>query len=105
MESYLYKVSNYKYRQAITRLRISSHDLMIEKGRHILIDNKDRLCPICRNINTIEDEIHFLVSFPLNSEERDTFYREIELDRNIIDAVSPVEIFRILKNFNDQRHL
>ena len=87
MESYLYKVSNYKYRQAITRLRISSHDLMIEKGRHILIDNKDRLCPICKDKNAIEDEIHFIVSCPLYSQERDTFYSGIELDRNIIEVL------------------
>ena len=39
------------------KLRISAHDLMIEKGRDINLQRQDRLCNFC---NEIEDEYHFL---------------------------------------------
>ena len=86
METYL--VSNFKYRQAITRLKVSSHDLMIEMGRHGLNrrEIEDRLCPFC---NSVETEIHFLVSCPLYSNARQIFYRDIELDAGVINNASP----------------
>jgi len=60
MESYTNKVSNKNYRQALTRLRTSSHALRIETGRHeseaTSIDSR-----LCHNCNVLEDELHFLV--------------------------------------------
>ena len=46
-----------KERTALTKLRLSNHLLMIEKGRHMGIDRDQRFCPFCPNI--IEDEKHF----------------------------------------------
>ena len=34
LEMYLNTISNYKYRKALTQLRLSSHSLAIESGRH-----------------------------------------------------------------------
>ena len=34
LENYLFKIKNIKHRKALTRLRLSCHPLMIEKGRH-----------------------------------------------------------------------
>ena len=104
MEAYLHKVSNFKYRQAITKLRTSSHDLMIERGRHCLkkMSIEERVCPNC---NQIEDEMHFLISCSLYSNERNTMYKDIEIDKNIIDRADSVEIFHFLMTLKHQSHL
>ena len=46
-------------RIALTKFRISNHDLMIEKGRHRNLDKWERFCPFCPTL--IENEIHFLL--------------------------------------------
>ena len=104
MESYLDKVSNFKYRQAISRLRVSSHDLMVEKGRQHLnkLVFEERLCPNCKSI---EDEIHFLVCCPLYSIERKKFYEDIELDEDVINNVNPTTLICLLMNLKHKNHL
>jgi hypothetical protein len=44
----------------LTNLRLSSHPLLIEKGRYVIpkIKRENRLCSQC---NQIEDEQHFLI--------------------------------------------
>ena len=104
MELYLHKVSNFKYRQAISKLRTSSHDLTIEKARHCAnrIDITQRLCPIC---GLIEDEIHFLVTCHLYSDERKILYQIIGLDGTLVQNSSPAEIFCHLMKLKDQYYL
>ena len=58
MEQYLTGVTNVKHRKCLSQLRLSSHRLMIETGRHNKIAARERLCPFCK---TVEDEIHFLI--------------------------------------------
>ena len=58
-EKYLDEIGCIKERVALTKLRLSNHSLMIEKGRHSDIDKKFRFCPFCPNI--VEDEKHFLL--------------------------------------------
>jgi hypothetical protein len=53
-------LKNLKDRAAICKIRISAHNLMIEKGRHLNIIKKDRNCPIS-NMGLIENEEHFLL--------------------------------------------
>jgi hypothetical protein len=62
-EKYLEIISENKYRIALTRFRISSHDLLIETGRHTNIDRQNRICKNC-NMNMIESEYHFLLVCP-----------------------------------------
>jgi hypothetical protein len=57
LQPYLMKCKNFKHRAALCRLRLSAHDLEIEKGRHRNIAAKDRLCKSC---GVPEDELHFL---------------------------------------------
>ena len=78
MEPYLLKVSNFKYRNAITKLRTSSHDLMIEIGRRGVtrLPQEQRLCKIC---NVIEDESHFLLSCRLFNTERERLLNGLNL--------------------------
>ena len=104
LEAYLSKVSNRKYRQALTRLRTSSHALRIESARHEhdipLIE--DRLCSNC---NEIEDEIHFMISCPLYDIERMKLFENIGLSDNIIQNYSHVDQFIYLLSLTNQRHL
>ena len=57
-EDYLKEIRNTKHRQKLTKLRLSNHQLMIEKGRHKNLPKEERICPMC--LEGIEDEIHFL---------------------------------------------
>ena len=57
MESYLTLVINKNHRYALSKFRISAHDLMIEMGRYQNLSRDERKCLYC---NEIEDEYHFL---------------------------------------------
>ena len=46
-------------RVSISKIRLSNHTLMIEKGRHLGIEKTQRFCPFCTN--QIETEQHFIL--------------------------------------------
>lgn len=54
-----YLLLTQEHRQAMSKLRISAHDLEIEKGRYTGTPREERLC---RNCGVVEDELHFLDS-------------------------------------------
>jgi hypothetical protein len=56
MENYLLH-ENFEKRRLIAKLRVSDHNLLIEKGRHLKIPKEKRLCQVCIQI---EDEHPFL---------------------------------------------
>ena len=68
LEKYLVSVKNVTDRISLTKLRLSNHTLMIEKGRHQNIEIENRLCPFCPTC--IEDEMHFLIKCPAYIEYR-----------------------------------
>ncbi len=70
LEKYLTNVKNRKHKIALTRFRVSNHDLLIEKGRHFRpkIERNERKCFICKDL--IEDESHFITKCPLYKNER-----------------------------------
>ena len=47
IEKYLLEIKNFKYRQAVTRLRVSAHRLPVEIGRYKKISYCDRKCKLC----------------------------------------------------------
>ena len=55
---YLDFISAKKYRIALSKFRVSAHNLAIEKGRHKNIPRNERKCRNC-NLNVIENEYHF----------------------------------------------
>ena len=71
-EQYLSNVVIPKFRKALTCLRLSSHDLLIEKGRHINLPRHERLCTYC-DLEEIEDEFHFTLKCPFYSEIRQKY--------------------------------
>ena len=75
IDPYLYFVNKPRYRQAIAKLRCSSHILEIERGRHTNPKTPvaERLCYICHEI---EDEKHFLIHCSINARERGDFFEK-----------------------------
>ena len=69
-EKYLDLVKSPDARKSLTRLRISAHNLYIEKGRYEtpLVPRAERWCVYCKlnlGVETIEDELHVLTQCPL----------------------------------------
>ena len=56
--------NDFKVRQAICKIRISAHPLMIEIGRYKNLETEERLCKLCIT-QKIEDEYHFLIDCPI----------------------------------------
>ena len=56
-------------RKLLTRFRISSHKLMVERGRYKKLDVSQRLCQKC-SLNLVEDETHFLFQCPAHASDR-----------------------------------
>ena len=82
-EPYLNQIKNFKERQALTKFRISNHNLQIETGRYKKpkIPRNERFCDICLTdqIQNIGNEIHFLLKCPNLSKERAEMMNEITL--------------------------
>ena len=74
-ENYLLSVDNIANRTALTKFRLSDHNLMIEKGRHQNVAICDRTCPFCPD--QTENELHFLLKCPT--------YRELR--RKLLDDI------------------
>ena len=64
-ECYLTFISNPKLKVAVFKLRASSHDLEIERGRYVRpkLNVDERLCLSC---NVVEDEEHFVTAYKDN---------------------------------------
>ena len=67
-----YNPNRNPFGKTLVNLRISSHKLRIETGRHDNTPRDIRLCNLC-NCNRIEDETHFLLDCPRFSSIRDVF--------------------------------
>ena len=67
-ENYLLLVPNKANRTALTKLRLSNHNLMTEKGRYVKVQLCDKSCPFCPD--QIEDKFHFLIKCPIYTELR-----------------------------------
>ena len=50
LSSYLLKIQNHKQTNAITKLRLSSHSLFIETGRHTGVTRENRKCTLCNKV-------------------------------------------------------
>jgi hypothetical protein len=63
-------------KRAITKIRISAHNLEIERGRRAkpkLIPANERVCRHCKD--KVEDELHFITECPLYSQPRADLFR------------------------------
>ena len=62
----------------LAKLRISAHDLLIERGRYFRprIPRESRLCTSC---NEIEDEEHFMLYCSMNSALRNDLFKKMNI--------------------------
>ena len=74
--NYLTNLSGHKKRSSLSKFRLGTLDLEIEKGRRKNIPRPDRVCKIC-NTKQTEDEIHFILSCPALSTHRIPFMNKI----------------------------
>ena len=76
MEPYLPLISDFRYQNALTRLRTSSHTLQIDHGRYATLKT-----PVCdrrwRTCNVTEDEMHFLMTCVKYGNMGDDFYAKV----------------------------
>ena len=89
-ESYLTEVTNPRHRRALSKLRLSSHTLEVERGRWYTTESskKERFCTFCKQkgLEKVEDEQHFLLKCPMSKELRDEFLpKEILNNRHLSD--------------------
>ena len=71
-ENYLFIPNSY-FRVAITKIRLSSHLLNIERGRWSKLQLNDRICDLCR---VIEDEFHVMIECPRYKKVREKYLPE-----------------------------
>ena len=69
MEDYILNLP-FNQRQIVAKLRLSDHNLEIERGRYYKpsLDKKDRRCPFCPS--KIEDEYHYIAECRFYEDER-----------------------------------
>ncbi len=98
LEAYLTSIKNQKHRCAMAKLRISAHNLAIERGRYARppIPPEQRVCTFCPN-EPIEDEMHFLTTCKKYHTDREKLYREInEMSKNFKNLPNTEKFFFML---------
>ena len=103
-EPYLDLVREFKYRNALTKIRSSSHLLEIERGRHTK-PKTPRNNRLCLNCKTIEDERHFVMECPLYREERCVLLSKVSNNNPTFSILSTQEKFVYLLSCKDAQIL
>ena len=94
LEGYLNSVKNIKDRTALSKIRLSNHDLMIEKGRHQGLQENQRHCPFCKNI--VENEHHFIMECGTYDSLRQSLFIKISETENQFSTFDVNEKFTFL---------
>ena len=77
---YLLLIKNRKFRNAITKLRLSSHQLNIETGCHRNIERLDCKCTIC-NLGHLEEKYHFTLVCRAYDDLRKQYFLNFSYDK------------------------
>ena len=99
IEKYLIEMKNCELRIKFTKFRLSNHNLMIEKGRHMGLKSEERICPFCSNV--IEDEIHFFLECHAYITIREPLIREAKILNYYFQFLGREQKFKhLLSNFS-----
>jgi len=103
-EPYLNLVKDRRYRNAISKLRTSSHILHIEKGRHTrpITPFDQRLCSMCQ---CVEDELHFVTACCANDMQRNVLYSKVTRKFPPFETLDNLGKFIFLFTFKDAQML
>ena len=90
-----------QYRSVFTKLQISAHPLMIEKGRHChpKIPVDQRICTLC-SLNEVEDEQHFMLKCTYYADLRAKLFSNIS-EIYDINNMSDNDKFLLLMGYQD----
>ena len=80
LATYLNVLCNDRYRTSLAKLRLSSHSLAIETGRHTGVPRSERKCTFCGS-DEIEDEYHFIISCSFYNEIRKVYIPKYYISR------------------------
>ena len=77
VEKYLFVDLNFICRKTLANFRCSSHNLLIEKGRHLNIEREYTFCPFClgRNVYSTEDEFYFFMVCRMYADLREKYFK------------------------------
>ena len=108
-EKYLTQITNPILRSNLTKLRISAHNLAIEKGRYrkMLDDTnssihyKSRTCNNC-TLNKVENEYHFIMECKLYENQRKCFLDKLN---DTLRSKAPQDLFIYLMKLSDNQIL
>jgi len=94
-EKYL-EITNFSYRRAMTKLRISDHPLQIEAGRYTRTPPDDRICMFCnKNVRCIENEMHFVLECSLYNDMRNSLVN-VKRVKEKYTNITKVDMFKYL---------
>ena len=96
--SFISVLENNCQQNIIAKIRLSSHDLKIETGRHNKIERKNRICDLC-SLNDIEDEFHFTLICPIYKDLRLTY-----IPRFYINNPSMYKFIELLNSSNKKKY-
>lgn len=90
-ETYL-QIRNFEFRKVFAQLRVSAHNLRIEKDRYNkeYIPRNKRICLNC-SMNACEDEGHFLFKCPKYSSLRRNMFDEIAKHNRFFDTYGTLQ--------------
>ena len=81
LQPYLKTCNLMKFRQSLTRLRVSSHRLEVESGRWNKPNPKPLLERKCKLCDTLEDEYHFVIVCPMYNDIRHLYIKQFYTKR------------------------
>ena len=104
LDPYLALIKNYKYRNALSRLRVNSHLLEIERGRHTV-----PITPInkrtCSHCSVIETEFHLVTECLLHYDERQVLFSSISNKFPEFSQLDNICKFKFMLTFPDEELL
>ena len=90
LEEYLFYIPDTRWMKALSVLRMSSHMLVFERGRHVKrlkLPLEQRICQRCTS-NSVDDEIHFLITCSYFAMQRTSLLAESKLLNSEFDSLS-----------------
>jgi exonuclease III len=100
-EKYLETIKDPHIRASISKLRLSSHKLMIEKGRQLRLPLQERTCQKC-TLNEVEDEFHAIMHCEAHTNDRETLFNYLNGDSPLWETLSEDDKFLHILNLTSQ---
>ncbi len=104
LENYLSCIRNRSHQIALSKFRVSSHNLRIETGRYDRnpkLEPHERLCIYCTS-NCVEDENHFILGCPLYKNQRRLLFNICKRNIDNFDSLNDENRFiKIMSSKNE----